>query len=385
MRAPWSPVLTGRERERALETADGVVSALIAQEPQVADARRLAEMALVFATVSARRDVPVDFGAVLQRAIDATVDSALPSRLDGALGFGLAMQQTVALLGADLDVCADIDVGLAAAAEQPDGPDFDLLSGTAGALLYVVERPETDTTVRARQALLGRLAAQASHDERGTFWRRDATAPPDLGVAHGTAGVVAALAALVERGWASGREEALLQDAVAWLLSQRGPTEQTFRFGYAADQRTPSGRLAWCYNDLGMAAALERAARARSEPSWHEAATDLAEHAAQVSFEQSGVVDGGLCHGAAGAGLVFASLAQTMPSAAVSAAAKRWFERLESFRRPWGEAPFGFRTVRSRGLDDDPSLLEGASGIALALEAASGEAWPSWLGWQLGL
>src|SRR5262249_56737890 len=61
-------------------------------------------------------------------------------------------------------------------------------------------------------------------------------------------------------------------------------------------------RLAWCYGDPGVAAALLGAARSVAEPAWGREARAIARRAARRPFEQGAVRDAALGPGAAGPG-----------------------------------------------------------------------------------
>ncbi len=379
--APWSPVLSGIPAAEAQALVDEIVTVLLATLDQTADALVLAELGLLFATVSQRRELAIDFSALLQRIIDAARATVLRPVLTGSLGYGLTLQQTLTLLGSNEDVCSYIDVGLAATMTQLQEERFDLLHGISGRLLYLLERPVTPLNEKSRELLLQQLSAKAQHDARGAFWQGTAGTAIDLGVAHGTAGIISVLAGVVARGWGGSREEALLRSALEWLWSHHA-TRGAYRFPFVAGG--DDGRLAWCYGDLGIATALERSGSALHEPVWHARAEELAQSAAKVTVEQSHVLDASLCHGAAGAGLLFAALARSLPSESLREASSAWFARVRSYRQP--DAPLaGFRFRRPNGWFDEPNLLEGAVGIALALETATSESEPAWLRFTLAL
>jgi hypothetical protein len=160
----------------------------------------------------------------------------------------------------------------------------------------------------------------------------------------------------------------LLRGAVDWLLAQQRHTEHPFWYPTSSN-RVGQSRLAWCYSDLGIAVALDHAARALRQPSWAQEARRTAENAAGVSMGESKVDDAAICHGAAGAGLLFFGLSESLGSPTLRAAAYTWFTRVEGLRQP--EAPLaGFRFKRREGWVDQVDVIEGVSGIGLALELA---------------
>jgi hypothetical protein len=143
-----------------------------------------------------------------------------------------------------------------------------------------------------------------------------------------------------------------------------------------------SCRSAWCYGDPGVAAALLGAARSVGEPTWEREALEIARAAAARPAEEAGIVDAGLCHGSAGLGHLFNRMYQTTGDEALGQAARFWFERTLAMRQPdLGVGGFPASSVREDGTRywrDDPGVLTGAAGVALALLAATTSIEPAW-------
>src|SRR5262249_22105304 len=181
------------------------------------------------------------------------------------------------------------------------------------------------------------LAETAEHDEdRVTWWTDPAWLPSEtraefsrgyynLGLAHGVPGVIGLLGQVCAAGVAHDKARPLLDGAVRWLLGEDGPDG----FSNCVVRGTPGNkaRLAWCYGDPGIAAALLGAARCVAEPAWEAAALAIARRAAQRPSDQSGVRDAGLCHGSAGLGHLFNRLFQATGEPALGAAARFWLAR----------------------------------------------------------
>ncbi|MES1210968.1 MAG: lanthionine synthetase LanC family protein, partial [Acidobacteriota bacterium] len=141
-------------------------------------------------------------------------------------------------------------------------------------------------------------------------------------------------------------------------------------------------RLAWCYGDPGIAAALLVAARAAGEPAWEDKALEVARGAARRPPEQSFVRDAGVCHGAAGLAHLFNRFWQASGEEIFRDAALHWIERTLEFRVP-GEGIAGFSAWHAMSGPNgqwaaEPGLLEGATGIALVLLAAISTVEPEW-------
>lgn len=357
--------LEGPGRASALSLVDEITAALVAWAENGTGAPDLAAVALVVATVSARHQPDLDLSAFLQKVLDASSAAPMAMTWSGALEYGLSLQRALHLFGVDEDVCASIDEGLSATVSEAPGTAFDVTNGAVGRLLYLLERPVTPQNERTRRLLLTQLAERA--------W--DQTSPLNLGVAHGVAGVVSVLAAIVARGWGERGDEALLVRSTEQLLAHEVSGSPPYRFPFTAGGQ--ASRLAWCYGDLGISVALLQASRALGRPEWERVAQTTAESAAQVDLEASKVVDASLCHGAIGAGVTLGWLAQQLQSQPIRDAAVSWFERATRFRRPEGRFA-GFQFKVPTGWEDNVSILEGAAGIALGLEAACDAEQPAW-------
>jgi hypothetical protein len=240
--------------------------------------------------------------------------------------------------------------------------------------------------------VIDRLTETAEHRAEGlTWWTNPAWLPAEtcakyprgydnLGLAHGVPGVIALLGQACAAGVAVARARPLLEGAVRWLLAQQEPGG--FPALVAPEAAEKPARLAWCYGDPGVAAALLWAARCVAEPAWEREALAIARRAARRPPEDAGVVDAGLCHGAAGLGHLFNRMFQATGEPWLAEAARSWFARALAMRRPgrgiggsaaWQLSDDGIRTWVA-----DAGLLTGAAGIALALLAAITGVEPAW-------
>jgi len=273
---------------------------------------------------------------------------------------------------------------------------YDLVSGIVGIGTYAAERLPRPMGRECLEGAVARLAESAERSPRGTAWWTSpekmsvlarSTNPAglyDLGVAHGIPGVIALLGQACARGIAAEEARPLLRGAVSWLLAHQNPPGSLCRFPtqiVPGEEGRPS-RVAWCYGDLGIAAALLVAARGAGEPDWERAAIELARRTAAWPAEDSGVVDAGLCHGATGNGHLFNRLFQQTGDPLLGRVAREWFARALAMKRP-GEGIGGFRALvpnaqLERVWHDDPSFLTGAAGMGLALLAAATDIEPAW-------
>src|SRR5262249_31072375 len=160
---------------------------------------------------------------------------------------------------------------------------------------------------------------------------------------HGSAGVIAFLAQvcslklkrnirLPKETYLKARQ--LLDGSVQWLLNQKFKTNRTSIFPHNVGPgvpRTPT-RIAWCYGDLGIATALMMAATSVKNRNWRTEALRIAKSVARRSIRNSGVMDCGLCHGAAGVAHIFNRLFQSTGEPVFKEASQKWFRHLLRMR-----------------------------------------------------
>lgn len=288
----------------------------------------------------------------------------------------------------DADPNAEIDAALREYLAHARGraEPYDLISGFVGLGVYALERVPRGSAKELLRSIVEHLDATAERTRQGVTWKSPHPSEGNvrrmrynLGVAHGVPGVIALLGRISNADLPSAtrsRAARLLEDAVAWLVTQEHASGSEGHFDYATEpgsRGTPS-RIAWCYGDLGVAAALLVAARAARERIWERHAVRIALDASRRELGTAGVVDAGLCHGAAGNAHIFHRLFLTTGEKRFAQAARDWWETALAMRRPKGGIA-GFRAYvpdRSGRLrwTADPTFLNGAAGIALALAAA---------------
>jgi hypothetical protein len=298
--------------------------------------------------------------ALVDRAEQALADMPLPLDLfTGVVGVAWCSDQVRAILGEeDPERNEPVDELLLAHLERGDWPfHYDLGSGLVGFGLYGLTRGARGRGIAERALHHLRGFAREGADGIG-FFTAAALLPahqrqvaPDgfyqLGVAHGGAGAVGFLAGCLAADIAGAR--ALLEPAVAWLLARRTPGG--FPLAHGVDSPTVDG---WCHGAPGIALVLDAAGRAAGMSAWREAALDIARDAARRT---GGAAAGGLCHGAAGLGRIYAALGRDDEE--VAAAGRALLVRA-------ADLPVA---------EDDPGFLTGAAGTALALAGGPDSWW----------
>ncbi len=400
----WQPILWGELQAQGLNVVNAIATTL-ANQPD--NSLASPDLALFFAYWERAQQKPEDNSDsplarhFLEQALERVATTPLrPGLYGGLAGTGWMLAH---LAGWVYEVSEDdpndvIDEVLSEyVGKTPWTDDYDLISGLVGIGVYALERLPQPAGVHLLEQVIARLAELAEETEQGIVWHTSPHLLPatqrsdfpngyyNLGLSHGVPGVIALLGHAVAAGVASTTARPLLTGAVCWLLAQ-DPTPcseaEADGGGYPAylDDTTPPkpARLAWCYGDVGIAAALLGVARRVTEPTWEAAALRLARRAAQRSADQSGVRDGCLCHGAAGLAHLFNRFYQATGDPLFAQQARYWIEQTLALRQP-DQGIAGYCFWRGgQGWEDSPSFLEGAAGIGLALLAAATAIEPRW-------
>lgn len=403
---PWTPLLEGQEATRALAVAEETARALIELAPPEATHHHfslagLAGWTLLLAYLDRAapgRGHDEEAARLLETAIEGVGRSfAFWSLYGGFPGLAWTIEHLKGWLIEDEDgEDPGEEVALSLRSYLGSSPwrgDHDLIAGLAGLGVYALERSPRPWGRECLEGVVARLTEKAERRPEGIAWRSvpEAMIPEvaklfpegnwDMGVAHGVPGVIA----LLGQACAAGMDaRPLLDDAVAWMLAQKLPSGEPSIFPHVvAPNRSPGpSRLAWCYGDLGIAAALLVAARAVGEPEWEREALEIARFCARRPPETARVVDAGLCHGAAGNAHLFNRIFQAIGEPLFADAARYWLAQALEMQRP-GEGVAGWVSwdpgdVTSGGWIENPSFLGGGAGVALALLAAVSPVEPNW-------
>lgn len=406
--SPWSPLLTAADAERALKVAEEIAvdvrSRLAASNLEIGPgfAGGAAGLALFFSYLDQARpsegydDLAME---LLEQSIAATAEkSMVPSLYGGFSGVAWVVEH---LRGRLFEDEAGEDAGeevIGALVKHvgltPWRGQYDLISGLVGFGVFALERLPRPGGEECLRRVVARLSEIAEYGPQGTTWltRPELMIPEDvelypagnynLGVAHGVPGVIALLGLAQTAGVEC---RALLNSTVAWLLAQKLPpgSKTVYSYNLAPGIKSTPARLAWCYGDLGIAASLLVAARAVGERDWEAEAVAIARRAAErTSMKEAGMVDAGLCHGAAGVGHLFNRLHQATGDPVLGEAARHWINQALTLRSDAGIGGYQMWVPNEERRElvwrDEAGFLTGATGVGLALLAAATAVEPEW-------
>lgn len=423
--AAWTPLLSGDAAARALAAVLPIDNWVAGPAIAAPHSPLLADGDAGFAVFHSYAALSLGKEPRIQRALDSLTQAVSavesmhlnPGLASGFTGIAWATEHVGRMLAsapalesspsapetdaadADDDVNVEIDRALLDFTARSSWRKYDLFDGLAGLGIYALQRLPDRSAIRLLTQVVRRLDELATHSGNLVWWYTQPADVPrgleeqypkgfaNFGLAHGVPGVLTFLAHAHRAAVDAERTERLIDGAVRWILSYALPDGDRGRFPTVIDHRsTPSpARLAWCYGDPGVAVSLLAAARATGNHAWAREAVATARHAAARSFEDSRVVDAGICHGSAGVAHIFNRLYQSTGELRLRDAAIEWIDRTMQFQQR-DQGAGGFASYVPAGLTqgepakwvDDAALLTGAAGVALVLLAASTDVEPAW-------
>lgn len=404
----WEPLLDTNSAQPALASVREIASVL---NSYFEDQRRLAEhspylgegaaaTAIFFAYLHAA-GLSLDKNLALEYlnfSVDALAGQPMqPSLFSGFTGIAWAAQHISGLFASSDDLGQDIDLALEIYLDRsPWQGDYDLINGLVGLGVYCLERNSSPVAVRCLELIVRRLGELARHSPDGLYWF---TAPDllselereihphgycNLGLAHGVPGIIALLGRIYAAGIARENASQLLEGAVCWLLRQQLSDAEASRFAalLVPDAEPQGCRLAWCYGDAGVAAALLLAARCTGTKDWEVAALNIARRAATRDLQSCGVIDACFCHGSSGLAHIFNRIHQATRDQLFADAARFWIKKTLQFHVPnAGAAGYSVMVPNEAGemkLEERYGLITGIAGVGLALLAAISNVEPMW-------
>jgi len=316
----------------------------------------------------------------LERALGMINDGfSWPSFAAGLAGIRFTLRYLTSrgyISGSDGSALDEIDQYLNDfAAERFAQGDYDLLHGALGMYLPDNRQPITDNLARlAISPVAGHIAWQSRHPQTGT-------PEINLGLAHGIPSILLALS----RDAGNNDTDAMISQGVDYLLSCRltdSANGSLFPHRMVDGKPDQPGRLAWCYGDPGIGAALWQIGVNCNRPDWKADAIGILHKAAsRRDTAVNRVMDACICHGTAGLALLFYKMAIVTGHDEFLDAAAHWTRATLDHGRNPTAAGYLFLTTGDRYISSY-SLLEGITGVGLTLMALLDS---DTLGWEQGL
>ena len=274
---------------------------------------------------------------------------------------------------------------------------FDAICGAAGITSYLItidKKTVSVDAVAAVNAILTYLVSLTNPDIQNNlccFIANNHIPMPDrkqqypngyadTGLAHGVAGVIAALSLALLEGWSVPDMEEGLARLASWLVGQQITDKYDINwpaFIEPSAKGTRGSRSAWCYGVPGIARALYLAGTALNDSQLQKVAITAFESLIDRPRKEWGIASPNMCHGLSGILQVTLRMYQDTDAEQLHPFIEKLVDEILSLYNP--ETVFGFQDKNIQGVwYDNPRLLEGAPGVALALLAASQPVDPTW-------
>lgn len=282
---------------------------------------------------------------------------------------------------------------------------YDVITGLSGIARYLLRRRGHDGVDDVLAGCLRALAGLATPHvvdgiELPGWWVDHGLIPIDprpgddeahanIGAAHGIAGPLSVLSL----AWLAGVRIQGLDDVIVYLAEwlcrwsdrdEAGPCWSTHlnraALAYPEHPRHRF-RTAWCYGTPGVARSLQLAGQALGESSWERLANVAMR--AELSMEpyRWRMSDASLCHGTAGVLHLCRLMARDYPAEGFDVAAQRMAGLTVAAFDPSARYGFTFVAPDRPTREDRSGFLDGAAGVALALDAYVHDATPR-TGWD---
>jgi len=406
--ATWQRLLEDRDAERAWKVIDDIAEALRpdaenidpAADPTVVNGTP--GQALFYAYLGAETGSE-EWTELAHRFMDHSIDALsarplLPDLYDGFTGIGWTIDHLQGMLFEEPEDAGDdpgadpIGESLVQVLQQPRvRGDYDLIGGLTGFGIYAFHSLPRPAARRSLELLVERLIEIGEPVDGGFSWFTPPETLPDwlrekepdgrynLGVSHGVAAVISVLGMCAGAGVMSGQQRAILDRAVDWLLAQK-QTGKRWCFANSVVKGKPAGRdrLAWCYGDPGISAALFTAARHCGDAGWEAVALEVARTAARRPLDEtSEIVDAALCHGSAGLAHLFNRMHQASGDPILAEAARAWYGHTIDMQRP-GVGIAGYEFFAAPGWIPLTGFISGLAGVGLGLLGGVSSREPAW-------
>jgi lantibiotic modifying enzyme len=274
----------------------------------------------------------------------------------------------------------------------------DLLHGGFGFWAFLLESedfPEKEKLIRDQLDALNRITLQTVNGcnwkmDPGIFKKNDtdeimvdAASSTHVGLAHGISSILVLLSKTNIQGYFEKETEELIHmglEHVKSLKIKEAGALYLYPTLVLNDQPQQGGRLAWCNGDLSLAHAFWMGWKATQCEDYKMEALQIINNAVKLNKEDAGVMDAGLCHGAAGIAQLFKRFYWETGDVVYARAADEWIAAsLEIATYTDGYA--GYKTYTSAaygGPYPEYGFLSGIAGIGLALLSSLSETPTEW-------
>ncbi len=257
--------------------------------------------------------------------------------------------------------------------------NYDYLHGAMGIGLFYLERLTKSENKDRLHQLINEIGYHAINLKKGIAWESFKnlngvnTKVINLSLSHGLASIISFLSLLHSKGISNKKVTDLVEQGIEFLLNtKQDKAKGLYKFPpwVPVNKSTVSGRLAWCYGDLGIGISLFLAGKRFNNKAWmNEANSIVLNTTNMIDSEITRVKDGCICHGTAGIAHIYNKMFSFTGNVTYKKSALYWYKQcLEMMDFEDGLA--GYKTYRpdiETQWSNEYGFLEGIIGIGLSL------------------
>ncbi len=263
--------------------------------------------------------------------------------------------------------------------------NHDFLHGSVGIAFYLIDRAQEDTNAKKYLLeILHYLNRIKKETEKGIYWEDEENEINknrpliNFSLSHGLASKIVLFSKLIKNDIETKLSVELLNKSIHFLLSNRNESTCISSFPVGVNKisndnyfnSNNNSRLSWCYGDLGLSIALWQAGEALNDETIKQEAINICIHTTKLrTYEDTRIVDAGICHGSAGVAHIYNRMFRYTGKQEFKIACDYWIEetlKMATFK----DGLAGYKSYK--GVNEEwinsYSLLEGVSGIGLVLQ-----------------
>lgn len=265
---------------------------------------------------------------------------------------------------------------------------YDFISGALGEGMYFISRSRNSNAKKYLNKLIIGLYNSGIKDYNcGLKWHTIINPKLNLtgcnlGLSHGLSSIIAFCNKLMENKIHIDGVKKVLEGAVNYILCQKEVSESRlsiFPNFIIENLKKDNSRLAWCYGDLGIGITLWRASRILKDKDLEMFSIKvLINTTKRKNLKINSVSDSIFCHGTSGIAHIYNRMYNYTLIKDFKLASIYWFdETLKMAKFQDGYA--GYKTyVGNNQWSNNLGMLEGVTGVGLALISAVSDIEPKW-------
>lgn len=275
--------------------------------------------------------------------------------------------------------------------EEVDNDNYDFLYGAGGVAFYFINRLQNKETEIYLEQFVNLLCKKCIDNKDGskkwisTLDDKKTKRGYNIGLSHGIASIINILCKIYLNDICPNQCKELIIGAISYVRKQKLPeglyNSLFSNWALESTNQLCGSRLAWCYGDLGIAVTFWNASQILNDKDLEKESIEILIHSSKrKDLTKNFVSDAGICHGTSGISHIFRRMYFNTNILEFNDTANYWIGKtleLTKLDNGFAEYKVWYQT-NNRGSKPFLGLLEGVSGIGLALLSNISKDTPIW-------